>query len=55
MLAVALAKKAQSVGLIKGHQPAGKRAGSQGHAQGLSQVTKDAMARILARAAAAQA
>ena len=42
-------------GLAKGHQPAGKRAGSQGQAQGLSQVTKDAMARILARAAAAQA
>ena len=42
-------------GLAKGHQPAGKKAGSQRHAQGLSQVTKDAMARILARTAAAQA
>ena len=42
-------------GLAKGHQPAGKRAGSQGHAQRLSQVAKDAATRILARAAAAQA
>ena len=33
----------------------GKRAGSQGHAQGLSQVAQDAMARALASAAAAEA
>ena len=43
------------IDLAKGHQPAGKRIGSQGQAQGLSQEAKDAMARILARAAAAQA
>ena len=43
------------IGLAKGHQPAGKRIGSQGQAQGLSQEAKDAMARILPRAAAAQA
>ena len=44
-----------SIDLIKGHQPAGKRIGSQGQAQGLSQEAKDAMARILSRTAAAQA
>ena len=43
------------VDLIKGHQPAGKKAGAQGQAQGLSQVAKDALARALGMPAAPQA
>ena len=41
--------------LIKGHQPAGKKAGVQGQAQGLSMGAKDALARALGMAAAPQA
>ena len=44
-----------SVDLIKGHQHAGKKAGVQGQAQGLSQAAKDALARALGVAAAPQA
>ena len=43
------------VDLIKGHQPAGKKAGVQGQTQGLSQAAKDALARALGMAAAPQA
>ena len=45
----------QGIGLAKGHQPAGKLAGVQGQAQGLSQVAKDALARALGMPAAPQA
>ena len=43
------------VDLIKGHQPAGKKAGVQGQTQGLSQAAKDALAIALGMAAAPQA
>ena len=42
-------------GLAKGHQPAGKKAGVQGQAQGLSQDAKDALARALGMPVAPQA
>ena len=44
-----------NIDLIKGHQPAGTKAGVQGQAQGLSQAAKDALARALGMAAAPQA
>ena len=43
------------IGLAKGHQPAGTKAGVQGQAQGLSQEAKDALARVLGMPAAPQA
>ena len=47
--------RACATGLAKGHQPAGKKAGVQGQAQGLSQMAKDALARALGMPAAPQA
>ena len=49
------AEEAAGAGLAKGRQPAGKKAGAQGQAQGLSQVAKDALARALGMPAAPQA
>ena len=43
------------VGLAKGHQPAGTKAGAHGQVQGLSQVAKDALAVALGMPAAPQA
>ena len=41
--------------LIKGHQPAGTKAGVKGQAQGASQVAKGTLARALGMPAAPQA
>ena len=45
----------RAIDLIKGHQPAGTKAGVQGQAQGLSQAAKGALARALGMPAAPQA
>ena len=42
-------------GLVKGHQPDGKKIGAQGQAQGLSLEAKDALRRALGIPAAPQA
>ena len=43
------------IDLIKGHQPAGTKAGAQRQAQGLTPAAKEALARFLGSHAAAQA
>ena len=49
------ASQAISIYLIKGHQPAGSKAGVQRRAQGLTPAAKESLARLLAIPAAAQA